>query len=260
MITVRKAVASDLKFINHLQDRFRHQIGYLPNQALLEYIASYHVQIAFENDAPAGFLLGRDSTRFVAGDAAIYQAAVEYDAQHRAVGTTLVDRFIATLAPSAFALHLWCAQDIEANLFWDAQRFEAVGWRLGSVTRQRLVLWWRRILNAERALPTAQLPTVVTPGLVRSRRVVFPILDGQGWRDVKLSDATSALILPALPAAPRLSPDDDHRVQRGLLARPHFSPTHRIEPLIFDPSKHVKLIISGVTHIRMRQNFALESA
>lgn len=114
---VRTAVVADLAFLDDLQNRNRHALGFLPWSALASYLAKARVLIAEENNDPAGYFLTLPSGKIV-------QAAVDFDARRRHLATALLTRCLAGLAH----LHLpyagcWCADDLDANAFWQESGF-----------------------------------------------------------------------------------------------------------------------------------------
>ena len=97
---VRAAAAGDLKFIDHLQSRFSHQVGYLPLVALEKKIKQGQVWVSLERGQPAGYVLGASGYKRRDDVAIIYQSAIDYSAQRRLLGTLLVECWAASL-PSA---------------------------------------------------------------------------------------------------------------------------------------------------------------
>ena len=101
------------------------------------------MSLALENDEPAAYLLGKGSYLRDPHFGIMYQAAVSYDARRRLIGTALVQHFIDQLSGPGVAggvrlIGLWCAQDIDANEFWNACGFEAIAARHGSRRMERL--------------------------------------------------------------------------------------------------------------------------
>lgn len=126
--TIRYATTDDLAFLDHLQRKYTHALGFLPYAAFLDYLARKQVFLAFENDEPVGYLLWQhpvypwphDLDRIVR----IYQAAIAFDAQRQLHGTRLVQRLLRQVASaSPTYITCWCAADLEANAFWKALDF-----------------------------------------------------------------------------------------------------------------------------------------
>jgi Acetyltransferase (GNAT) family len=116
--TVRLATAGDVPFLDQLQDKFAHQLGYLPRQALEVNAVRGNVWVGFENGQAAGYVLGKSPYKGREDVAIIYQSALEYDAQRKSIGTQLVEAWVGSLPKSVRQVICWCAQDIEANRFW----------------------------------------------------------------------------------------------------------------------------------------------
>lgn len=149
--TICVAGPADVAYITQLAKNNTDSIGFIPFGALDWYLKSGIVQLAKENDEPAGFLLGKYLSRTEPWIAPIYQACVQYDARRRAHGLSLVERYISRLPTKAEIVQLWCAADLEANDFWRSAGFQLIGQRAGGTTRDRRHLLWRRVLQ-----PTGQ--------------------------------------------------------------------------------------------------------
>lgn len=191
MFEVRRATISDAKYVEHLQDAYQHELGFLTPVAFEAYILRDLVFIGFLNEAPASYVLGRSSPFSDLRGGHIVQACVEYDARHRALGTALVNAFIGALNPNVDHVYLWCAQDIEANLFWEANGFEALAWRPGKKQLHRLHVLWHRYVGPDGGLSSYVVPEKTRAGQMRRTNVVTPLEVGQTWRDVKLVEAPS---------------------------------------------------------------------
>lgn len=171
---VRVALLTDLKFLDHLQRRFSHQIGYLPLSALESRVKRGCIFIGFENGQPIGFVHGVSPYLKRKDLAIIYQAAIDYDVRRRAIGTLIVQSWHAAVAPHASQVVLWCGQDIEANLFWKALGFEALAWRPGSVIKGRIHVYWS--LGHGRFVPEG-----TRDGLLQAKRPVYLFPPGADW-------------------------------------------------------------------------------
>ena len=178
-IESRLAGQTDIGFLDHLQTVFGKQLGYMPRVALEKHAERGHVWLALENQQPAGYILGPPRYHGRDDVAVIYQAAVPFDAQRRAVGTDLVTHWCACLPESVKQVSLWCAQDIEANLFWQSLSFEPLAYRVGSVKSQRIHIYW---VLAEPGF-AVYTPAGTHSGLMRENRDVVPLERGQLWND-----------------------------------------------------------------------------
>ncbi|QJW98673.1 GNAT family N-acetyltransferase [Frigoriglobus tundricola] len=174
--TLRAAEPADWAFLDHLQRRYHHAIGYLSRAALAEAIDRRRVLLALENGEPAGYVYGKAHYQRRADVAIIFQAAVSYDARRRLLGTALVDAFARSLAPSVNQMCLWCATDLDASLFWSALGFRAVASRDGARRSRRThALWCRHVHDAQGPF---WIPESTRGGVMREVRSVQPMPTG----------------------------------------------------------------------------------
>jgi len=114
-------------------------IGFIPVPRLEQYHQRGQILYERENDALCGYLCfgtGWPALR-------IYQAVIQYDARRREHGFALVARVIAIAQKrGCHAISLWCAQDLDANAFWQAAGFRCIAKRVGGVRRGRLHNQW----------------------------------------------------------------------------------------------------------------------
>lgn len=128
-----------------LMRRFSSQLGFVPGAAIDWYIESGNTCIATENAEAVGYVLGRPSLRYDRRIKPITQTAVRMDAQRREAGLRLVARVIADAADRGQeCVQAWCADDIDARMFWKAAGFVAVCRRDPGNTRGRTLTLWRR--------------------------------------------------------------------------------------------------------------------
>src|ERR1051326_8254557 len=85
----------------------------------------------------------------------------------------------------------WCAQDIEANYFWESLGFVPLAFRAGSRDKGRVHIFWQRRVRADDETTPYWFPSQTTSGSIREDRLVFPIPPGTHWSDAK------PVILPA---------------------------------------------------------------
>jgi N-acetylglutamate synthase-like GNAT family acetyltransferase len=184
---VRVATPRDLKFVEHLARKFSNQLGFLPRTAVSAYIEAGDVLLGTENGQEAGYVLGRRSMRWDRRVANIVQTAVPLDLQRGLVGTCLVTawEFLCSTAPGidCHLIQAWCADDIDARMFWAALGWTAVGQRNAGNARGRSLTLFRRSLTTAgdsimhvmppvagyRARKTAGL---FVPGLISPRSTV----------------------------------------------------------------------------------------
>lgn len=131
-----------LRYVLELARKNTEALGFIPAPKLEQYAAAGQLWMAYENDDPCGYLV------FGAGWPVlrIYQACIQYDARRREHGLALLRRLIAyAIAHGYEAISCWCADDLEANAFWQAAGFVWAGQREGGRRRgskhNRWVLW-----------------------------------------------------------------------------------------------------------------------
>ena len=209
-IVVRPAVMSDLPFIDRLQKLHSKQVGWMPTRQLEGKIAAGHVIVAEENDkvtrgqgdkvkenlppchpvtpSPChllGYCIGHDQY-FKRDDVGIiYQLNVAPGSQRKLVGAMLLK---AQFDRSAYGCRLyccWCAQDIEANRFWESMGFVPLAFRAGSEKKRRVhIFWCKRIRQGDTSTPW-WFPSETKGGSMMEDRLVFPIPPGTHWSDAK---------------------------------------------------------------------------
>lgn len=244
------ASGGDVKFLDHLQKKYSEQVGFLPLQALEWNIANGKVSIALENDEPAAYLLGKGTYLRDPHFGIIYQAAVSYDARRRLMGTALVQHFIDHMEPNVRLIGLWCAQDIEANEFWNACGFEAIAARHGSRRKGRVHIFWvgRTPRGKHEAM---RYPKATRGGLMREHREVFGIEPGSEYKEV---------VLPGLAELPSEAGTEARRhggTERGRGRRPKAESRPRNVPKAslaemqrafrYGQGNHICVVVAGVT-------------
>jgi hypothetical protein len=103
--------------------------------------------------------------------------------QRSLVGAALLK---AQFERSAYGCRLyccWCAQDIDANRFWEAMGFVPLAFRAGSEKRDRVhIFWQKRIRKGDMTTPW-WFPSKTNAGSIREDRIVLPIPLGMRWDD-----------------------------------------------------------------------------
>lgn len=241
-VTIRSAMpgAKDIAFLDSLQKKYSNQVGFLPTVALEANIERANVSIALENDEPAAYLLGKGNYLRDPHFGIIYQAAVSYDARRRLMGTALVQHFIDHMAPGIRLIGLWCAQDIEANEFWNACGFEAIAARHGSRRKGRVHIFWVGRTPRGKSEPL-RYPRFTRGGLMREHREVFGLQPGEEYKEV---------VLPELPPEVDAKPSVVSR-QRSAGAKksrqPKLSLAEMQRAFRYGQGKHICVVIAGVT-------------
>lgn len=174
---VRIATAADASFVCDLQRRFSNELGFLPHMAVDWYIDNGRVLLRQLNGQHAGYLLGRSHLRCQPWVAPLTQTAISFDAQLRDLGRGLVEHAAVTAAADGRSiLQAWCRVDLDANEFWRAMGFTAVGIRRPDNQRQQPLLLWRRPLTELGRSRLLILPTAAGFRAVTSeqRRLLTP--------------------------------------------------------------------------------------
>jgi N-acetylglutamate synthase-like GNAT family acetyltransferase len=235
-VQVRPAMAADVPFIDTLQKAHTKQVGWMPRQQLQGKLAAGHVLVAEEAGAPVGYVIGNDQY-FKRDDCGIiYQVCVATGARRGMVGAALVKAMFNRAAYGCRLFCCWCAQDIEANRFWEGLGFVPLAFRAGSEKKARVHIFWQRRIRADDHTTPYWFPSQTTGGSLRSDRLVFPIPPGTNWSDAK------PLILPSLERhEPQHRPLPGPRKPREAPApKPRRVPITRVSGLRFEPPTPVE--------------------
>lgn len=127
--------SSLITFLDFLQGREKHALGFLPYQALRQAIELDRVLLCYENDEPAGYTIHGPPK----AESKIYQVVVCDDVRRIEHGTALIEavKLRANRAQGEI-LSLHCAEDLDANAFWKALGFEFTGTRCRRKDGRRL--------------------------------------------------------------------------------------------------------------------------
>jgi hypothetical protein len=168
----------------------------------------------------------------------IYQMNVVPGRQRGMVGAALLQAMFDRAAYGCRLFCCWCAQDIEANKFWEAMGFVPLAFRTGGkvrrsdevtkrrshevedgsahsvpsslrhcVTSARTHIFWQKRIRAGDETTAWWFPSQTTGGAIGEARIVLPIPPGTHWSDAKpfiLPDAE--LRLPNEEASPCVPP------------------------------------------------------
>jgi ribosomal protein S18 acetylase RimI-like enzyme len=147
-----RATLSDIKFIDSLQKKFGRSLGFLPYEALEVNLEAGNVDLAMENEEPAGYLLCRPRLAWQPLLGSIVQAAVAMDAQRRHHGLALLLQVEERARRAGqVALQANCAIGVEANEFWAAAGFKPIAHLTPATVSGREIICWRKPLT--RKLP-----------------------------------------------------------------------------------------------------------
>jgi hypothetical protein len=144
---VAAATPADLAYVVDLAKRHAHALGFVARAALARKIELARVDLARENGQPCGFLHhGSFANKRTPGEARIFQACVQYDAQRRHHGLNLVERFLAKAeAAGTRRVSLRCLSDLDANQFWPLAGFERLGTEPGR--KGELIVWGKQLAD-----------------------------------------------------------------------------------------------------------------
>jgi ribosomal protein S18 acetylase RimI-like enzyme len=278
-ITTRVATMEDLPFLDQLQKRHSKALGFFPRAQMEGYVRNGWVLVAVgatlvspdaacaseEGEASLaptgrrlGYVISRD--RYLKRDelGVIYQLCVAPGDQRKLVGASLIK---AVFERSAYGCRLyccWCAQDLDANYFWESLGFVPIAFRAGGKGRgcrpqARVHIFWQRRINADDQSQSAH-PQSATPywypfqtngGAIREDRIVFPIPPGVHWRDVRpVRVPTIAEDAPAAADARAALPSPSPRARKAKAAcdrplTPYAAPAGKVGILVGGRIKYV---------------------
>src|SRR4029079_17216352 len=132
-----------------------------------------------------GYLIGSDQYFSRDDVGIIYQINVAESHRRSLVAATLLK---AQFDRSAYGCRLyccWCAQDIEANRFWEAMGFVPLAFRAGSEKRSRVHIFWQKRIRAGDDVTPWWISRQKGGGSIREDRIVLPIPPGTHWSDAK---------------------------------------------------------------------------
>jgi hypothetical protein len=258
-VNVRVATMADVAFMDALQKKHSGALGYFPTKQFEGYVGGGHVLVAEESDeatqrrsdqgemhssfppslrrsvaSSLGYIISKD--RYLKRDelGVIFQLCVVPDRQRGLIGASLVK---AAFERSAYGCRLyccWCAQDLEANHFWESLGFLPIAFRAGSRRGGRVspsvasslgrsvasprvhIFWQKRICEGDDATPW-WYPFQTSSGAIRQDRVVLPIPPGVHWSEVKAVELPGASgQLPVVRKAKRLpNPQSEIRTPKS---------------------------------------------
>jgi hypothetical protein len=187
---------SDYAFIDRLQDMHGKALGFMPKKQLEGKIIAGHLLVAEdETRLPIGYCMSQD--RYFKRDdvGIVYQMNVSPGAQRRFVAATLLKAVFERAAYGCKLFCCWCAQDLDANYFWESLGFIPLAFRTGASGKRTHIFWQRRIRAGDVTTPY-WFPAKTDAGSMREDRLVFPIPPGMHWKDpmpVIIPVATQAL-------------------------------------------------------------------
>jgi hypothetical protein len=179
----------------HSETPGREMVGFFARPWFEKNIEQGNVLIAegAETKLRIGYCLFKDKYLKHEDLGIIYQLNVLPTKQRGLVGAALIRAAFERCPYGVKLFCCWCAQDIEANHFWESLGFVPLAFRAGSRgTAQggkrkegRIhIFWQRRIREGDQTTPY-WYPTETTGGSLRENRIVLPIPPGTHWSDAK---------------------------------------------------------------------------
>src|SRR5688572_4039731 len=222
-IAIRLATLADLPFLDCLQKQHHKSLGFFPRAQMQGYVENQWVLIAEDaaTRQPLGYCASRD--RYLKRDelGVIYQLCVAAGHQRGLIGATLVREVFERSAYGCKLYCCWCAQDLDANYFWESLGFVPIAFRGGSGKKRRVhIFWQRRIREGDTTTPW-WFPAKTDQGAMREDRLVLPIPPGLHWSDpmpVMQSESSGETPKPRRESQPRVG-------ARGALQPPPSRPS-----------------------------------
>ena len=234
-VSIRPAVEGDYAFVDRLQHMHSKALGFMRKAALEGKIKLGEVLIAEdENRIPIGYCIL--SNRYLKRDelGVIYQMNVLPGKQRHLVGATLLKE-VFERAPYGCKLYCcWCAQDLNANYFWESLGFIPLAFRTGASGKRTHIFWQRRIREGDATTPY-WFPSKTDGGMMREDRLVLPIPPGTHWTD------PMPVLLPT-PSQKALPDEKSTRVKAVKIAvdQPTFAPRGIWFPSVAKPADRKK--------------------
>jgi N-acetylglutamate synthase-like GNAT family acetyltransferase len=213
-VSVREATPADVPFIDSLQRMHGKAVGFFATSWIEGKIRAGQVILALDSsDAPVGYCMGVDRYQKHDDIGIIHQLNVVPGRQRGFVGATLLKAMFERAAYGCRLFCCWCAQDLDANRFWEAMGFVPLAYRAGSEKKRRVhIFWQKRIREGDRETPW-WFPAKTEGGAMNADRIVFPIPPGLHW-----SDEMPVIMRPALSNVEGPSDEQPTDVKRQLAA------------------------------------------
>ena len=227
-ITIRPGTLGDVDFLDALQRKTTKQVGFMPRKQFEGKVAAGHVLIAEEVERsefgverhasfslstansqlstprPVGYLIGNDQYFKHDDVGIIYQMNVVPERRRSLVAATLLQTQFARSAYGCKLYCCWCAQDLEANRFWESMGFVPLAYRAGSEKKSRVHIFWQKRIRQGDASTPWWFPSLTTGGSIPggSARAADPA--GHALERGEGVDPAGRGEAPALPAPKRV--------------------------------------------------------
>ena len=114
-------------------------VGFLPMPVVEKYLAANQLWFQYENNEPCGYLIFGNGYPVCK----VYQCCIQTDARRQNAASLLIRALIDRCNHHGFSsISLWCAEDLESNMFWQSMGFLKNGTRQGGKHRQRVHNHW----------------------------------------------------------------------------------------------------------------------
>lgn len=155
-----------------------------------------------EDEERVGYCISTDRYMKHENVGIIYQLNVVPEFRRSLVGAALIQAVFDRAAYGCRLFCCWCAQDIEANRFWESIGFIPLAFRAGSRGKRRVHIFWQRRVRADDDATPYWFPSQTSAGAIGEDRLVLPIPPGTHWSDAKPILLPSAEVPTAgLPSA-----------------------------------------------------------
>ena len=208
-VSIRPATLADVPFIDSLQKNYRRRLGFMRTSWLEQRVGAGQVLVAeevgsselvvgsaeqtcslpttnYQPPTPQGYIISQDKYNKREELGLVVQLCVAPGAQRKLIGATLLKAAFDHAAYGCRLFCCWCAQDIEANRFWESVGFVPLAYRAGSEKKRKggrvHIFWQKRIRQGDVATPW-WYPTETTGGAIGEGRIVLPIPPGKHWSD-----------------------------------------------------------------------------
>lgn len=124
MTEIRRATLDDLKYLDALRKKEGDAVGFIPMRRYEMEVNGERrgsIYLSWDNGEPTGFIYATHSGR---GTTRVMQVAIQEDARRMERASALVDAVVADgLKRHTWLTSLRCADDLDANHFWEALGF-----------------------------------------------------------------------------------------------------------------------------------------
>ncbi|MCI0363371.1 MAG: GNAT family N-acetyltransferase [Phycisphaerales bacterium] len=189
-IAIREAELKDVPFIDQLQRKHARMVGWFPTKQIEGNIAKKRILIAEESGSAVGYCISNDRYHKHDDCGIVYQLNVTPGKQRGLIGASLIKAVFDRAAYGCKLFCCWCAQDLQANHFWESLGFVPLAFRTGSriagsKKTPRIHIFWQRRIRENDSETAYWFPSETSGGAVKENRLVLPIPPGTHWSDAK---------------------------------------------------------------------------